>query len=206
MQEINTITLKEETSIKERLFQLDLDLEKLLMVRSIAIGAAADVTPFHPVNSRGILAYHNGTWALRNFFVEPDSPWTIYRTDGIEGILHEELGIKVIYSNVDAACHPDIKPKPRSKKGSSSEKLCSGNLFDYLPEYLPESTEAAPTYYLMVDEEGAAELTRPYIQNETFILYKERIFLCNGVDINLTSITLDNDDILDDFDPLVTRK
>src|SRR6267378_3995826 len=39
-------------------------IDKLLRVRSVAISASADATPFHPANAAGTFAYQHGTFAL----------------------------------------------------------------------------------------------------------------------------------------------
>ena len=58
----------------------------------------------------------------------------------------------------------------------------------------------------MVDENGAAELTRPIVKNGTFISYIEQIYLSDGGDLARGPLALDDGDMLDDFDPQVVRK
>lgn len=59
-------------------------------------------------------------------------------------------------------------------------------------------------YYLMVDQNGAAELTRPVVSNGTFATPIERIYLSDGGDDG--AALLGEDDIAGDFDPQVARK
>ena len=70
-----------------------------------------------------------------------------------------------MFCNVDRACDDEHEPKPRSPKGAGAERACVGNLFGKeLPKYVPEPEEKdIATFYLMVDENGAAELSRPVV-------------------------------------------
>ena len=100
-----------------------------------------------------------------------------------------------------------MKPKPRSRKGAGAERVCVGNnLFDSLPEFAPRQPDGWATFYLMVDERGAVELTRPVVKNNTFTAYIERNYLSNGDDLDRDSRRLLDDDIVDVFDPEVVRK
>jgi hypothetical protein len=202
---VETVVLRKPYDVDRRLAELDLTRAGLLMVVAAAVSASADATDFHPTNARGTLAYQHGTAALREEFVS--ERWSIDRSDGVEAIRHDESKMKVIFSNVDRACNDDEKPKPRSRKGAGSERACVGNLlFESLPEYAPRQPDGWATYYLMVDENGAAELTRPVVKNETFVAYIERIYLSDGSGLEHEPLDLNNDDVLDDFDPQVIRK
>jgi len=115
--------------------------------------------------------------------------------------------VKVIFANVDLACNDEQPPKPRSRKGAGSERACQGNLFGVMPLYAPRHNEVWATYYLMLDAEGAAELTRPIIKGSTFSAYVERIYLPNVEDVDVTDSrkhTEENDAV--DLDPVVARK
>ena len=61
-------------------------------------------------------------------------------------------------------------------------------------------------YYLMVDESGATELSRPVVKNRTFDSFIERIYLSDGKDLDRIAHSLDDDEVADNFDPLVARK
>ena len=110
------------------------------------------------------------------------------------------------YANVDIACVDDHSPKPRSRKGAGAERLGTGNLFGSLPHFVPTPKSGGLSYYLMVDDAGAAELSRPVIKGGTFGSCIERIYLSNGDDIDRVVKSLGDDDIMRDFDPLVARK
>ena len=50
-----------------------------------------------------------------------------------------------------------------------------GDLFGSLPEYAPQQPEGWANFYLMVDPWGAAELTRPVVEHNTFTASIERV-------------------------------
>lgn len=107
---------------------------------------------------------------------------------------------------MDVACNDELKPKPRSRKGAGAERVCGGNLFGSLPEFAPRQPAGWATYYLMVDGNGAAELTRPVVRDGTFKAWPERIYLSDGSDMERDPLVLDDGDALDEFDPQVVRK
>lgn len=202
-----TVVRREPWEVAERLAELQLGtVEQLLRVRTAAISASADATPFHPANAAGTFAYHYGTFALRKEYV--GKVWRLERPDGVEAIVNEALKVRVVFANVDVACNDDLKPKPRSRKGAGAERVCIGNLFGSLPEFAPRQPDGWATFYFMVDEGGAAEVSRPVVKNSTFFAWVERNYLSNGDDLDLDreTLPLDDDDVADSFDPEVIRK
>jgi hypothetical protein len=202
-----TVVRRETWEVAERLAELQLGpIDKLLRVRAVAISASADATPFHPANAAGTFAYQHGTFALRKEFV--GKVWRLERPDGVEAIVNEALKVRVVFANVDIACDDELKPKPRSRKGAGAERVCMGNLFGSLPEYAPRQPAGWATFYLMVDQYGAAELTRPVVERNTFTAWIERNYLSNGDDLDLDreTLPLHDDDVADGFDPEVVRK
>jgi hypothetical protein len=177
MSMVETVVRREPWEVAVRLAELQLgSVAQLLKVRSVAISASADATAYHPANSAGTFAYHYGTFALRNEYV--GKVWRLDRADGVEAIVNDALKIRVIFSNVDIASDDLMKPKPRSRKGAGAERVCVGNnLFGSLPEFAPRQPDGWAIFYIMVDERGAAELTRPVVKNNTFTAYIERNYL-----------------------------
>jgi hypothetical protein len=205
MSMVETVVIRDPWDVDRRLAELHLTREGLLKVRSMAISAAADATDYHPANAAGTLAYQHGTFALRSEFV--GEVWQLERLDGVETIRNDKTKVRVAFANVDVACSDSLKPKPRSRKGAGAERACQGNLFGNLPEYAPRQSTEWATYYVMTDEKGAAELTRPIVENNTFTAYVERIYLSDGSDMTLDPAVVDDDgDAAADFDPEVVRK
>ncbi|NQU57811.1 MAG: hypothetical protein HQ513_11290, partial [Rhodospirillales bacterium] len=124
----------------------------------------------------------------------------------VEAISNETTKVKVVFQNVDIACDDSKKPQPRSGKGAGSERVAMPNLFGVLPEYAPTQEGGWLVYYLMVDANGASELSRPVIKGKKFAAFPERIYLSLGGDeMDKKPLSLD-DDVADDFDPEVIRK
>lgn len=204
----STKILREESEVGNRLADLHLVKTKLLNVRTTAISAAADATPFHPANSAGTFAYHHATFALRNEFVGDE--WRSARPNGVEAIKNDSIKVMVVFVNVDIACNDEHEPRARSDKGSGSERLCAGNgLFESLPRFVKDdqASEAGwVTYSVMVAPDGAAELTRATIRNGQFHRFIERIYLSDGSDLDKEPKRLDDDLPGDEFEPNVVRK
>lgn len=203
---IATTKLKEPSEVDRRLDEMQLDRRKLLEVRDVARAAAANSTVLHAANAAGTFAYQEGTWALRDRHVELG--WVVDRTGGVEGMRHDQLNLRIVFSNVDVASEEAKSPKPRSPKGAGAERVCQGNLFHdaELPEFAPASFDSIATYYLMVDDRGAVELSRPVVRGSTFSSYIERIFISYGDEVDLIDGLLDVTDRVDEFSPMVIRK
>lgn len=205
---LETIVLRDTSEAVARLASLGTSREQLLRVRDYALQEATSTGPFHCLNAGGTFSYQYGVYALRLTHVDGQD-WRIDRSENVEGIVNEQLGVRILFSNVDVACSDAASPKPRSNKGAGTERVCSANLFGHLPEYTRPPEEGLATYYLMVDENGAAELTRPIVAGGTFASYVERIWLSDGFDpTDLVGgrPSLDEDDAVVDFDPKVARK
>ena len=182
---VETVIRREPFEVAARLAELQLgSVEQLLKVRSVAIAASADATAYHPANAAGTFAYHHGTFALRNEYV--GKVWRLDRADGVEAIVNGALKIRVIFSNVDIASNDEFGPKPRSRKGAGAERVCIGNLFGLLPGFAPRQPDGWATFYLMVDERGAAELIpNPVDQDRWAHSRRPMDMICQGRSISL---------------------
>lgn len=202
MARVQTEVRRETWDVDSRLAAMRLRRAVLIEIADVALNEAANATPFHPANSAGTFSYHQGTWALRDRHVG-DGGWALERAEGVEAILNAELQVRVVFANVDAACLDGQPPKPRSRKGSGSERASSGNLFSELPQYARNQGGSEATFYLMVDSGGAVELTRATVENGTFGSYLERIYLRDAGE-QLGAPLDDNGPI--EFDPQIVRK
>jgi hypothetical protein len=204
MDRIQTRLLREFWDVDGRLAEMQLTRKGLLSARDVALQESANATAFHPANAAGTFSYHHGTWAIRHEFVGKN--WVEDRVDGIEAIRNDVLKIKLAFCNVDVACDDNHYPKPRSKKGAGAERASGGGLFPDLPQYAPRPSGEFALYYLMVDESGAAELTRPTVKAGTFETPVERIYLFDGKDDEGELLRKVDDGPVDNFDPQVVRK
>ena len=199
-----TVVLSTPAAVAARLKELNLDRTKLLTVAAIATAEKANATPYHCANAGGTFAYQHGTFALRDKFAEDG--WVPDRVDGVESIRFGN--IKVAFSNVDVACDSLNLPRPRTDKGAGAERAANISLFDgdSLPHFGRTPTVGPALYYLMVGEDGRAELTRAAVQNGVFVAAIERIFLGrleDDMDAPSPPIAAD---VADGFDPVVERK
>lgn len=177
----------EKQSTEQRLQALGLTKEGLMLVARNSLIARNEAVENHPSNAPGTLTYIEGVRSLRDAFCGDD--WVIYKPDNLELIHNERLGIKVGFQNVDIACNLDSPPVARSKKGFGSVRACIGNENHSLPLSsvmdmpLPQDTQthdASVLYYLMVDTDGAAELSCPTIKRGEFHRFVERIFIATA--------------------------
>lgn len=203
MDAVETIIRRERWEIEPRLKELGLTREGLLEARDIAIHESGNATPFHAANAAGTYSYHGGTWALRNHFVGTD--WTVDRSDGVEAIKDERLKVQVAFSNVDLACNTEHIPKPRTKKGAGAERAMSSGLFGDLPHYAPRQIGDWQFFYLMVDPDGATELTRHVVKGGTFVAAIERNYLSDGSDGSGAKLLDNPDDAPMEFEPQIAR-
>jgi hypothetical protein len=172
------------------------------LVRSKAVAAAADATPFHAANAAGTFSYHYGTFGLRDEFV--GDVWKLDRSEGVEAIRNDEIKVKIVFANVDIAYDYEHAPKPTLSQGCWFGAHVQRQPFS---RHAPASSEGWSIYYVMVDENGAVELSCPVVKNSTFVAYVERIFLSDGSDIDYEAkLLLDDKDSATDFDPKVARK
>jgi hypothetical protein len=199
---------REDWDVGPRLAGLWTSREKLLRVRSVAIAAAADATPFHPSNAAGTFSYQHGTFSLRDEHVG-ENEWAVSRPSGVEAIENRALRARFVFANVDIACNDDQQPKARSEKGAGAERLCAQNrLFD-LPYFVDTSVinrGGWTTYYLMVAPNGASELSLAIIENKRFTQFIERLYLSDGSDLDLQPKRLTNEGPTDQFDPQIARR
>lgn len=202
---IETRRLDEPWDVDRRITELGLTKDGLVNAVQAARTASGNATALHPSNAAGTFGYHEGVAALRQEFIGEE--WVIDRKDGVETIRSDRKGLKIGFCNVDRACG-EKAPKPRSAKGPASERACGPMLFDpeELRYFVRDDAVGLAFYYLMVDETGRAELTRPKISGKTFEGAVERIFLLSEGDEGETFLNLDDDGTAEDFEPKIVRK
>ena len=166
---------------------------------------------FNPANAAGMYSYMEGVAALRMIFLSKEG-WKIVRPKGVEAVANTELGIMVLFQNVDHAC-AEHDPSPISAKGEGVIELVdnpSGYLWDYMAEE-DQNNENRHVWFFCVSssvDEIRAELSRPRaIKNGNFGTFAERIFIVQDNDWNPTDDdTGDNPNDGQDFDVPVSKK
>lgn len=202
---VETKVLGEPWDVDRRIAEMELTKEGLVNAVQAARTASGNATALHPSNASGTFGYHEGIAALRQGYVGKE--WVIDRKDGVETIRNDRKGLKIGFCNVGRACG-EKAPKPRSDKGAASERACGPMLFDpdELRYFVRDDAVGFAFYYLMVDETGRAELTRPKISGKTFEGAVERIFLLPDADEDDTLLHLDDDVDVENFEPKIVRK
>lgn len=191
-----------------RLAELELDRDRLIAAGHHALAGRANASPLHPANSAGFFSYADGVKGLRAENMGDN--WQFFRSEGVEGICNEELKLRVLFSNVFEACG-DSDPQARSRKGAGSERVACGDMFEAAGVELPVSvikfSGDYKTYYLMVDQKGAMELSVPIVKaGGNFVCCVERIFLIGGNDLDEIDFGTDEPHGDSGLDIVLTRK
>jgi hypothetical protein len=202
--EKKTIVLIDRWAVNRRLKELNLSRKGLMNAVTVALHEGRTATAYHCANTAGTFSYHHGTWAIRHEFV--GDRWAVNRERGVEAIYDKVSKLRVIFQNVDVACDSERLPQPRTPKGSGSELVSSGNLFGDLPHYTPRQSKTESTFYLMVDTNGACELSMPVVKKGKFISLIERLYLNDGFNLEDDGRPQDEEETVEKFDPQVTRK
>lgn len=175
---VETQTFYESEDVDRRLEELRLHREKLVFVARQAHAARLNTSKLSAFSAPGTNAFNTGVFGLRYLFIEDE--WRMGRSSNVDYIRHIETQHMVGFTNVDKACDHNRHPKPISQKGAGAERL-SGTwplILEDLPLFAPVPRVDLPVlYYLMLDREGRAELTRPVVSRSTFLGAVERIFL-----------------------------
>lgn len=175
----NTIIIDGEVEVRSRLADFDLTFDQIIAIAEAARYWATNASPLMPQNAPGTLAYIFGVEELRRNLI--DDQWIVDRTCGVEAVLNRELNIRIGYQNVDKSCDPLFPPNPRSPKGNAAENMSGPTLFQHAGIDAGPLTavrqDGVPTYYVMVGEDGSAELSNPIIKSGSFVGFNERIFV-----------------------------
>lgn len=177
--------IKDPKPVTDKLKELRLNRDGLLAAVETAVAAAAGVTANHANNAAGTYRYHEGTAMLRDRFVG-ENGWVKDSTKNIEAIFNPEIGVKVVFQNVDKACCEFHPPQPSSPKKSASKRCIeTNNLFDLAD--IPLTFDAGKqekirTYNLMVSESGEEvnaeiSLVTGVTDSGLFDGFAERVFL-----------------------------
>ncbi|OJT99173.1 MAG: hypothetical protein BGN83_18210 [Rhizobium sp. 63-7] len=202
--------IADPSEVAQYVEDLNLSVPGLLAVRDAAYAQRNDASPLMAINAPGSLAYHYGVLEIRQQFL--GEFWQIDRIAGIEGISHTSRNMKLAFQNVDEACSKIFDPKPCSDKGAGAERECEGNLFEASGVSAPKMVRITKvhkaSYYVMVDEKGAVELSRPVIENGRYSGFIERVFISDGSDIGGLKLDIDGGapPPINDFDVTIARR
>ncbi|MEQ1601005.1 MAG: hypothetical protein HOP04_10805 [Methylophilaceae bacterium] len=209
---MNSATVfQEQDEINNKLFDFDVTIRELQGIALEAVSARNEATILHSASAPGTYSYHAGLAALRLIFVSKHG-WEMTRHNGVEGISNKNLGVVLLFQNVDVACSMK-DPCPISSKGSGIAGLVN-NPAGYLWSYMEDEDKARENthvwFYCVSFNDGIvkAELSKPRaIKNGSFGTFDERIFIIQDDDWSDLSVKSDKPDTDDqDFDIQISKK
>ncbi len=195
------VVVSDAWSVKQELRALGLSLEGITEIARQAAAAKAEALAVDPCSTPGTLAYIRGVRTIRLQLI-PEG-WRISRSGNVESTVNDDLGIQLVFQNVDLAC--DARdPQAISGKGAGSRKLVEfgkqGELFERLDTPAAKAFGVVPTVWVLcVSTEGKkfrAEVLCPdAFEGNQFDGFSKRIFVVNedlGPDLR-QNISLDDD-------------
>ena len=205
------VIYSESYEVNSALSQFGTTADSLRNVAFAAVAARNEATPLHPANAPGTYSYLAGVAALRMVFLNVDG-WQIARPKGVEAVENKNLGMTILFQNVDHACGLH-DPNPISEKGDGVSDLVSGSsgyLFEEM-EAEARNKENNSVWFFCVSvkgEEIRAELSRPTeIKNGSFGIFAERIYLIKDNDWSpIKDDSSSDSSAIQDFDISVTKK
>ncbi|WP_275789899.1 hypothetical protein [Pararhizobium gei] len=207
---VETTIIDGPDEVRAFLQTMNLSVNGVLAIRDIAYVHLTDTSPLMARNAAGTLAYHYGLGEMRVQFL--GKHWEICVEGGIEAIEDPSRNVRLVYQNVDVSCSRVTAPKPRTDKGAGTERECESSLFEYYGVSAPQKVRAVhggkSVYFVMVDDRGAVEISRPVIEDGKFTKFITRVFVSDGSDItkekDLPVVSLSEP--VDDFEVTVRRR
>ncbi|WP_419204715.1 hypothetical protein [Bordetella trematum] len=170
-------------NIRHELFTLGLTIEGVTDIARQVASAKAEALAVDPCSTPGTLAYIRGVRAIRLQLI-PEG-WRISRSGNVESTVNDDLGIQLVFQNVDLACDTRA-PQAISAKGAGSRKLVEfgkqGELFVRDETHTSKSLGVVPTVWMLcVSTEGKrlrAEISCPDVfEGNQFEGFSKRIFV-----------------------------
>jgi len=208
----------EPNAVADRLADFRTDKHEIWEIVLAALQGRNGVNPNHADSAAGTYAYHEGVMMLGQVFRRKE--WDRPREKGIYPVVNEDLGIKIIFQNVDTATQTNRKPKPISmRKRPAVERVLDEDqpyFFEDMDKEreervrLAQASRACQVWFLCVSEDGYAELSRfTDLEGGQFKKEIERIFIITAEDWDGSpdmnrSPAPDRDDEM--FEPEVSRK
>ena len=200
------------TQVTDELTELGLNRELVIKVARAVAGARAESLPNADAsNASGLLAYISGVRHTRLELLVKG--WRVDRSRGVERTVNDELGIQILFQNVDKACGED-SPRAISDKGPVVREIVDEGQMELFSKPTIKSANllgCEPQVWLLCvsvdDDYICAEVSCPEsFEGKNFSGFAKRIFVyCDPIEaINLPDSDFENVD--DDIDVLVTKK
>lgn len=171
-----------ELDVKHELNALGLTKEIVTRIAEAAAAAKADTMAVEPVNAPGTNAYFKGVAATRLSLMPLG--WRPGHKGNVEATVNDELGIQMVFQNVDMAC-TERDPQAISGKGSGSRKLIYDGQLDLFQRAEGKRKQVhgvAPRVWMIcvstADKKLRAEVSCPLVfEGEQFEGFTKRIFV-----------------------------
>lgn len=209
-----SIVVTQPWNVRQELRSLGLTVDIVKDIARQAAAARAEALPIDPCSAPGTFAYIRGVRAIRLALIP--TGWRMSRAGNVESTVNDDLGIQLVFQNVDMACG-SREPQAISEKGAGSRKLIEfgrqGELFERHDIPAAESLGVVPTVWLVcVSVDGQklrAEVSCPNtFEGSQFEGFSKRIFVVDedlGPDSHKDSSSDDEDDD-GDFEVLIAKK
>lgn len=211
-----TIVVSEPLDAEQELSQLGLKVSIVQKVARAASAGRASALDIDVAFAPGMLSHIYGNRHLRLELLPLG--WRKGRFNNVESVINDDLGIQVIFQNVDMACVHDHSPQAISGKGAGARQLVQNGLQSELwenpvnppidPTNLDSKRGVTPTVWVCcVSNDGKrlrAEISKPgNFQGDQFEDFSKRIFVLEeegGADPDITIKPSSGDDGDEDFD------
>jgi hypothetical protein len=188
----------------------ELKLRTVQKVARAASAARASALDLDVAFAPGMLSHIYGNRQLRLELLPLE--WRKGRSNNVESVINDELGIQIIFQNVDMACVLDHSPQAISGKGAGSRQLVQDGLQAELwekPVNPPANVKQANSQYgvtpvvwiFCVGNDGKrlrAELSKPdNFEGDQFEVFSKRIFVLDeesGTDPDISIKPSSDDD------------
>lgn len=199
--------ISSEHDIPHALAEIGLSREVILGIARAAVAGRNEALSVDAASAPGWLSYHFGLRAMRLHLLPRG--WRLSRAENLESTVHDDLGVQLLFQNVDIACDITRNPRAISGKGSACRQLVAeaqGELFGTTVT----NHGRTPTVWVVCvasDESSVrVEVSCPAaFQGDQFEEFSRRIFVANeSFDPDPHPRT--SDDEIDDTDVPVFRK
>lgn len=209
------VIISEPWTVSQELRSLGLTVEVVTHIARQAAAARAESLPeVDPCGTPGTFSYIHGVRAVRLRLIP--NGWNVSRFGNVESTVNHNLGVQLIFQNVDVACR-SCDPQAISGKGAGSRKLVEygrqGELFERHNTQPTKLIGVMPTVWAIcvsTDEKRLrAEVSCPLVfEGVQFEGFSKRIFVVDEDfdPIMNSELPLDGDSGDDDVEVRIFKK
>jgi hypothetical protein len=187
----NAMIVSDPVDAANEIAQFGLSLAVVQKVARVASAGRASALDIDVAFAPGMLAHIQGNRQIRRELLPRG--WRIGRLNNVESVINDDLGVQIVFQNVDRACELSYSPQAISGKGAGARQLVQAGLQAELfekPVAIDSSKESSvtsqrgviPTVWMFcVSDNGnrlRAELSKPdNFEGNQFGKFSRRIFV-----------------------------